>query len=300
MSLSLRAMLPTSFPRATQAALPICANVFCPRPPTLWQRWWARHEGLWLQNHWYCSPECFQEGLLRQLNQSGMATPRRTPQPTRVPLGLVLLSQGAITASQLHDALQAQRLAGGGKLGEWLIKMGAAAEPQVTMGLAVQQGCPVFTSREPQVLPAEMHWPAPLAQSYLAVPVFYNKQQLSLYVGFLEGVHHTFLYAVEQMLRCDTRPCILPPAVFQENAERAPDTGDSETIVIQQRQSAIEMTRTVANYAAQVHAERCAMTWCDDHLWIRLGCPNGFHVDFLFRLPAPSRVSRESVLKRAN
>ena len=158
----------------------------------------------------------------------------------------------------------------------------------------------MFATREPQALPAEMHWPAPLTESYLAVPVFYNKQQSSLYVGFVQGVHHNFLYTVEQMLRCDTRPCILPPAVFQENAEKAPGSGDSETIVIQQRQSAIEMTRTVANYAAQVHAERCGMTWCDDHLWIRLGCPTSFHVDFLFRLPAPSRVSRENFLQRAN
>jgi hypothetical protein len=255
---------------------------------------------LWLQKHWYCSPECFQEGLLRQLNHSGMAMPRRTPQPTRVPLGLVLLSQGAITVGQLQDALQAQRLAGGGKLGEWLIGMGAAAEPQVTLALAVQQGCPVFATQEPQALPAEMHWPAPLTERYLAVPVFYNKQQSSLYVGFLQGVHYNFLYTVEQMLRCDTRPCILPPAVFQENAEKAPSSEDSETIVIQQRQSAIEMTRTVANYAAQVHAEKCGITWCDDYLWIRLGCPTSFHVDFLFRLPAPSSVSRGSFLKRAN
>lgn len=287
MSLSLRAMLPTYSPLATLTELPACANVSCPRPPTLWQRWWARHEGLWLQKRWYCSPECFQEGLLRQLKQSGMVTARRTPQPTRMPLGLVLLSQGAITAAQLHGALEAQRLGGGGKVGEWLIKMGATAEPQVTQGLAVQQGCPVFATRELQVLPADMHWPAPLTQNYLALPVFYNKLQSNLYVGFLEGVHHGFLYALELMLRCNTQPCILPPAVFRENAERQSCPGESETIVIQQRQSAIEMTRTVANYASQIHAERCGMTWWDDHLWIRLGCPNGFHVDFLFRLPAP-------------
>ncbi|MGB7556131.1 MAG: hypothetical protein WBM04_17295, partial [Candidatus Korobacteraceae bacterium] len=60
MSLSLRAMLPTSSPLATLAALPTCANVFCPRPATLWQRWWARHEGVRLQKQWYCSSECFQ------------------------------------------------------------------------------------------------------------------------------------------------------------------------------------------------------------------------------------------------
>ncbi len=291
MSLSLRAMLPVSSPLTTLSELPVCANAFCPRPPTLWQRWWARHEGLWLQKRWYCSPECFQEGLLRRLNQSAVLTSRPAAPPNRTPLGLVLLSQHAITALQLRAALESQRTAGGGRLGEWLIRMGAISEAQVTAALAVQQGCPVFAAREPQSLPAAMHWPAPLTQNYLAVPVFYNPTQSDLYVGFLEGVQHGFLYALEQMLQCRTQPCILPPAAFRKNAERQACPEESETIVIQQRQSAIEMTRTIANYAAQVHAERCGITCCDDHLWIRLVCQNDFHVDFLFRLPGSGRVS---------
>ncbi len=291
MSLSLRAMLPTSSPLATLAALPACANAFCPRPPTLWQRWWARHEGMQLQKRWYCSPECFQEGLLRRLNELAMLAPRQASQPTRTPLGLVLLSQGAITARQLRAALEAQRRAGSGLLGEWLIRMGAISEPQVTSALAVQQGCPVFAGREPRSLPVAMHWPAPLTQSYRAVPVFYNPAQGDLYVGFLEGVHHGFLYSLERMLDCRTQPCILEPAAFRENVERQAWPGKNETIVIQQRQSAIEMTRTIANYAGQVHAESCGITWCDDHLWIRLARPDVSHVDFLFRLPVRSRVS---------
>jgi hypothetical protein len=256
----------------------------------LWQRWWARHEGVRLQKQWYCSSECFQEGLLRRLNELAVLAPRRRPQPTRTPLGLVLLSQGAITAGQLRDALEAQRKAGSGLLGEWLIRMGAILEPQVTSALAVQQGCPMFPVREVQPLPATMHWPAPLTERYRAVPVFYNPLHSNLYVGFLEGVHHGFLYSLERMLECRTQPCIMVPSAFRENVERQRTPEKNETIVIQQRQSAIEMTRTIANYAAQVHAEGCGITWCDDHLWIRLAGPDVFHVDFLFRLPVCSRV----------
>lgn len=284
MSLSLRSVLPLPSPMAALAALPVCASAFCPRPPSLWQRWWARHEGIRLGEHWYCSLDCFQIGVFRRLEGTAFAR-KREAKPNRLPLGLVLLSQGDITNHQLRQALDLQRQAGSGKLGEWLVRIGAVSEPQVIAALAVQQGCPVFPAREYQPLPATMHWPLPLMHSYRAVPVFYNRKRSSLYVGFLAGVHHPLLYCLEQMLRCRTEPCIVPRSTYERQLEWQTYEMESETVVIQQRQSGSEMTQTIANYAQQVHAERCALTACDDHLWVRLERSPGFHVDFLFRLP---------------
>jgi len=286
MSLSFRSVLPGALPTTALATLPRCANPFCLRPPSLWQRWWARHEGTWLEENWYCSPDCFYDGLCACLENAGALTLRRTAKPNRLPLGLVLLSRQEITAEQLRQALAMQRSTGSGKVGEWLVRMGAIAEEQVTSALAAQQGCAVFASREPQSLPATMHWPRPLTETFRAAPVFYNPAQSNLYVGFLEGVDHSFLYSVERMLQCRTEPCILPPPVFQRNVERQAAPWESETIVIHQPQDHFEMAQAIANYAQQVQAERCAVTTCAGHLWIRLRCSTGFHVDFLFRLPA--------------
>ena len=286
MSRSLRSVLPLSSPMAALAALPACASPFCPRPPTLWQRWWARHEGIWLQQRWYCSVDCFQTGVFRRLEGAAYAG-QRDAKPNRLPLGLVLLSQGDITDHQLRQALEQQRQAQSGKLGEWLVKMGAVSEPQITAALAVQQGCPVFPARECQSLPAAMHWPAPLVHGYRAVPMFYNRPQSILYVGFLEGVSHPLLYSLEQMLRCRTQPCIVPASTYGRQLEWQTLTGESETVVINQRQSGVEMTRTIGNYAQQVHAERCSLTCCEDHLWTRLERSGGFLVYFLFRKPTP-------------
>ena len=61
---------------------------------------------------------------------------------------------------------------------------------------------------------------------------------------------------------------------------------ESETVVINQSQNGIEMTRTIGNYAQQIRAERCSLTCCDDHLWTRLERTTDFHLDFLFRIPA--------------
>jgi len=286
MSLSFRSVLPSSSPITVMATLPRCANPLCPRPPTLWQRWWARHEGTWLEENWYCSPDCFQDGVGLHLESAGAFKLRRTPKPSRLPLGLVLLSQGEIAAEQLRQALEIQRSAGTGKIGQWLVKMGAVSEQQVIKALAAQQGCPVFALREPQPLPAAIHWPAPLIETYRAVPVFFNPPQSNLYVGFLEEVDHSFLCSVEQMLHCRTQPCIVPSFVYRLNMEWQASTVATETVVIYQRQSSFEMAQTIGNYAQQVRAERCAIAFCKDNLWIRLQRSGGFHVDFLFRLPA--------------
>ncbi len=286
MPVSFRSVLPGSLPITALPTLPKCASPFCPRPPSLWQRWWARHEGTWLEESWYCSPDCFYDGLCVCLENAEALTLRRTPRPNRMPLGLVLLSRQEITDAQLRQAVAMQRSTGSGKIGEWLVRMGAVSEEQVTSALAAQHGCAVFAARDPQSLPATMHWPRPLTDAFRAAPVFYNPAQSNLYVGFLESVDHSFLYSVERMLQCRTEPCILPPAVFQRNAERYEAPWESETIVIQQRQNAFEMAQAITNYAQQVQAARCAVTACAGHLWMRLRCSTGFHVDFLFRLPA--------------
>jgi hypothetical protein len=286
MSGSLRSVLLSSLPISKLTSLPICAHPLCPHPPSLWQRWWARHEGTWLEDNWYCSSDCFYCGLVRRLESVAAPRLRRTPRVSRLPLGLILLSQGAITAEQLRLALEMQRSARRGKVGEWLVEMGAVAEEQVTGALAAQQGCPVFAPREPQALPTAMHWPQPLTEIYRAVPVFYNPAQSALYVGFLEGVDYVFLNSVERMLQCRTDPCIVPPAFFRQNMELCPSPRSSETIMIHQRQNSFEMAEAIDDYAQQVRAQRCLLTLCGGHLWIRLCCPTGFHVDFLFRPPA--------------
>src|ERR1700759_236244 len=167
MSLSLRAVLPASSPMAALTALPTCSSPLCPRPPSLWQRWWARHEGIWLQQRWYCSVECFQEGVFQRLERVSAGVLRQQQSPSRLPLGLVLLSQGDINGEQLRAALEKQRVAKTGRLGEWLVRMGSITEAQVTAALAVQQRCPVFPICEPQCVPEALQWPLPLVHQYL-------------------------------------------------------------------------------------------------------------------------------------
>jgi len=288
MALSLRAVLPKTSPLATLQALPVCASPHCPRPASLWQRWWARREGIWLEEHWYCSSSCFHAGLYRRLEQAAMAVPPAAAARNRLPLGLILLSQGDITAEQLHRALAQQAQAGTGRLGEWLRQMGAVGEPQITAALAVQQACAVFSAREPRWVPPRLRWPESLARRYRALAVFHNSVQQLLYVGFLDQVDRSFLYTLEQMLHCQTRPCIVSNVTYCRQRDLYANDGDVPCIDINQRQSSIEMMRTIGNYADQVHAERCSIVRCADRLWIRLEPPQGVQLDLVFRAPTLS------------
>lgn len=284
MSLSLRTVLPNVSPAVSLSSLPICSSLFCPRPATLWQRWWSRNEGIWLRARWYCSVDCFQDGLFRHLEAAGFHHQRTPAQPNRIPLGLLLLSQGDISRTQLRQALALQQTTRGGKLGEWLVKMGAVSEQQVTAALAVQQRCPVFASCEAHALPERLNWPEALTVSYGAVPVFHNPSEATLYVGFLFQVNHAFLYAVEQILHCRTLPCIVPLATYRERLEWNGFETPGETIEILQRQDGREVTETVGSYAQQIRAEHCSVSSCEDRLWVRLESARRSHVDFLFRL----------------
>jgi len=288
MSVSLRSVLPSTSPMAALAALPTCASPYCPRPATLWQRWWARNEGVWLHQRWYCSLSCFQAGLYRRLEQAALAVPRAASPGNRLPLGLVLLSQGEITAEQLRQALDLQYKAKAGKLGEWLVRMGAVSEQQVTGALAAQQGCPVFSIQEPQWLAERFYWPDSLVRRYRAVPVFHNAARDTLYVGFLDSVDRSFLYTLEQMLRCRTDPCIIVSKIYKQQMELHTRSCEGSTVEIHERQSSVEMTRTIANYAEQVHAEHCAIACCDGRLWIRLEPARATQLDLVFRVPLAS------------
>jgi len=288
MAFSLRAVLPATSSLAGFTQLPVCSSPHCPRPPSLWQRWWARNEGIWLEERWYCSRECFHSALLRELLQISLAPPRPRRAPNRVPLGLVLLSRAEITSRQLREALAMQKSAKSGKIGEWLVRMGAVAEEQVTSALARQQACPLFSSCEPAAVPAALRWAEGLVRRYRALPVFYNEGRDSLYVGFLDQLDHGFLYAVERMLRCRAEPCIVPLACYRRALDWLSFEAGPQTIEMRQRQSAAGIAEMVENYAQQIRAEDCGMSVCDRDLWIRLQPHQSMPVDFLMPLPSAS------------
>ena len=69
--------------------------------------------------------------------------PAGEPSPP-YPAGPGHAGQGWITGAQLRRALEAQKAAGGGRLGHWLVRQQGVSEQLVTRALGLQWSCPVL------------------------------------------------------------------------------------------------------------------------------------------------------------
>jgi len=96
--------------RAGASLLATCMNPDC---NTNWLRMWRNRQQPRFEGQWACSPECMRELIDRAVQREMGDDMRLYPEPHhhRVPLGLLLLSQGWITKEQLSTALHAQRAA---------------------------------------------------------------------------------------------------------------------------------------------------------------------------------------------
>jgi hypothetical protein len=251
--------------------------------------------GVLLQNQWLCSPGCLDqvlEELLSRLLQSSLAN--RGVKAHRFPLGLLMLSLGLISNESLQSALQAQREAGKGRVGDWLRQQGAATEPQVTQALAMQWSLPIYPLESWDV---NLDWthliPVGLLDSFQMLPVYCAPGTSLIHVAFSSRVDYTALYAIEQMLEFRTQPCVaqeshLVRALEILHRERwsteTPIEGPIEPSII---------SGTTVQQASMLGAQEIRVVGCTNNIWVRLHSPSGAR-DLLFR-PAtnPSTLTLE-------
>jgi len=173
-----------------------CAN---PRCGSGWLRLWRRREAPVFEGGWCCSSDCMAARVAWALGREmdGRGSPREGHRH-RIPLGLVLLEQGWITNDNLRAALLAQRNAGAGRLGSWLVRNQSASEEQVTRALGLQWGCPVLGMEfhHPEGLTALV--PRLFVDAFGALPLRVAAGKI-LYLGFEDHLDPALALAVERM-----------------------------------------------------------------------------------------------------
>lgn len=173
-----------------------CANPGC---GTGWLHLWRSRQTPVFEGGWNCSAVCTEARLSAAVSREleGRADAQES-HSHRIPLGLVMLEQGWITQRQLRQALDAQRVAGAGRLGQWLERHEGVSEQLVTRALGLQWSCPV--------LPLEFHDAAALASlmprlfvdAFGALPLRLAAGRL-LYLGFEDRLDPVVSLAIERM-----------------------------------------------------------------------------------------------------
>lgn len=193
--LSLAPSTRTSGGRRNSGLLAVCANPEC---ASGWLRLWRGRQAPVFEGGWSCGPRCTQ-ALVRAVvvrELAGLSDPPSVHRH-RIPLGLLLLSQGAITREQLRSALARQKLSGG-RLGMWLEREHGIEQRVVTRALAVQWGCPVLTLD--QHIPERVASLVPrlFIDAFGFLPLRRAGGGL-LYVGFEDRIDRCACLAIERM-----------------------------------------------------------------------------------------------------
>jgi hypothetical protein len=250
---------------------PPCSLVSCMRAQFFWQRFRdrLRPKGIFLQENFYCHPPCLETALTNQLSRLQMMIPSKLP-PNRIPLGLLMVARGKLTFIEVRAALEAQRRARYGKIGEWIEKLGFASEQDVTTALALQWGCPVAISVDPATIQTPGNIPLPILEAFQMLPLNYASSTNTLYVAFGERVDHAALYAIEKVLSCRTQPCVAGRKSIARQLESMRQLPRPTDMEFGPMSDLAEMARIAASYTARLTPQEVRLSRIGRFIWLRL------------------------------
>jgi len=192
---------------------------------------------------WGCSPHCIativETAVRRELGEQGRAIGDR-PHRHRMPLGLILLQQGRITHAQLQRALDLQRRARSGSIGQWLIEQCGLPQECVTHALGMQWGCPVVSVDG--FIPNAMALAVPrlLVERLGMLPLRIAGERI-LYLAFAGQPDASAAFALERMSGLKVECALVDQAQWRAARERLCDSdfvdaafdqvGDTESMV---------------------------------------------------------------------
>src|ERR1700722_1727968 len=250
-------------------AAPVCALAVCSRPQSFWPWMRRRQNGTFLQDVFYCRPQCLETALIGQLSRLRILSPSPQP-PNRIPLGLLMVARGKLTYVEVRAALEAQRRARYGRIGEWIEKLGFATEQEVTSALAVQWGCPVVASFEPTSTPFVGDIPLPILDAFQMLPFNYVASSNTLYLAFGERVDHAALFAIEKILGCRTQPGVAGRKIIARQLEAMRQLPRPSEVEFGPIKDLAEMAHIAASYTSRLVPHKVRLVRVGAFIWLRL------------------------------
>jgi hypothetical protein len=181
-----------------------------------------------------------------------------------------MVARGKLTHIEVRAALDAQRRARYGKIGDWIEKLGFASETEVTKALALQWGCPVATSFEPSNAHFPSAIPLPILDAFQMLPLNYAQSTNTLYVAFGERVDHAALYAIEKILECRTLPCVAGRESIARHLEGMRQFSRRADVEFGPISDLSEMARIASSYTSRLSPGQVRLSRIGRFIWLRL------------------------------
>jgi hypothetical protein len=246
--------------------LATCANPAC---NSGWLHLWRNRAAPVFEGGWNCSEACtrarLQAAVWREMDGAAVVEQGHRH---RIPLGLLMLEKGWITTGQLRQALGAQKSAGVGRLGHWLIQQQGVSEQLVTRALGLQWSCPVLPVQfhDAEALTALV--PRLFVDAFGALPLRLAAGKL-LYLGFEDRLDPVLALAVERMTGLRVESGLVAGLLFRPAHTRLLSAtfppvelieAVSEPALLQVLSKAVERVRPVQSRLVRAH----------DCLWLRM------------------------------
>jgi hypothetical protein len=245
--------------------LAVCANPAC---QSGWLRWWRGRQTPVFEGGWACGERCLRAllraAVLRELE--GLEPPPAAHRH-RVPLGLLLLAQGAITREQLRAALERQRRLGG-RIGRWLVREQGIDEREITRALGTQWGAPVLAagSHSPEKVAGVA--PRLFVDAFGFLPLRVAGGAV-LYIGFEDRIDRCVCLALERMTGLRVEAGLVDGRAFDAAHRRMLGTGFPPARMVEA--SAVDaLVAALARIVEEARPVEARLVRMRDYLWLRL------------------------------
>lgn len=239
-----------------------------------------RLDGVQIAGKWFCSPPCYEAAL--QLHFASLMSQRHVAasRKARLPLGLMFLSRGELTESQLNVALR-EHQSTGARLGDILLQKNYVTEQQITSALAAQWGHPTFPSNSAIAwLPVRL--PLYLVELHRVAALHFVESSRTLLLGFADGPDHRLLSVLQRMLHCSVDACFITRSEYLRRLQFLKAEKRLHEVVFDRVCPHSEIARISASYVWKLGSRRVHYSICGEHLWVRLA-GSKHDVDLLFR-----------------
>jgi hypothetical protein len=179
-----------------------------------------------------------------------------------------MLQQGWLTHRQLRAALDAQRQAKTGRIGDWLVRQRVLSEETVTRALALQWSCPVMSvdGHDAEVMSAIL--PRLFVDAFTALPLRVSGNKM-LYLGFENAPDPVLALGISRMTGLSVECGIVMEARFRAtHAQMMAASFPAATLIEAVSESAA--TWTFAKEIERVRPLASRLIRMHDYLWLRM------------------------------